>query len=62
MNIADKWSFTKDANFSNFSGSKDAAAEFIVQKRASTFYNHNCYEGCQNKGPVHINTFLLCII
>lgn len=56
MNLADKWSFTKDAVSNNLTGSKDAAAEFVVRSRVSTSYNHTCYdyEGCQNKGTVWI--------
>ncbi len=50
MDLAEKWTFNKDANSNNFCGSKDAAAEFIVRNRVSTSYDHECFEGCQSKG------------
>ena len=52
MDLAEKWSFTKEKTYSNSSGSKDAAVEFIVRSQVTTSYDHKCYEGCQNKGMV----------
>lgn len=52
MNLAEEWSFTKEKTYSNLSGSKDAAVEFIVHSQVTTSYDHKCYEGCQNKGRV----------
>ncbi|CAB4011939.1 Hypothetical predicted protein [Paramuricea clavata] len=52
MDLAEKWSFTKEQTCSNSAGSKDAAAEFIVRSQVATSYDHKCYEGCQNKGIV----------
>jgi hypothetical protein len=50
MDLTEKWCFTKEKTFSNSSGSKDAAAEFIVRSQVAVSYDHKCYEGCQNKG------------
>ena len=66
MDLAEKWSFTKEKTYSNSSGSKDAVVEFIVQSQVTTSYGHKCYEGCRNKGIVMycmlmINDCILCI-
>ena len=52
MDLAEKWSFTKDKTYSNLSGSKDAAVEFIVSNQVTKSYDHKCCEGCRNKGMV----------
>ena len=50
MNLAQKWSFTQHGSTTNFAGSNDAAAEYVVEKRVANSYDHKCYQGCQNKG------------
>ena len=50
FNIAEKWLFTKDTRDNDLAGPKDAAAEYIVQNRAATMYNHECHKGCKSKG------------
>ena len=52
MNLVEEWSFTKEKTYSNSSGSKNAAVEFIVCSQVTTSYDHICYEGCLKKGRV----------
>ena len=49
-NMNDKWSFTKEENENELSGTKDNAVEYIVRKRTSTTYDHECHLGCAAKG------------
>ncbi len=49
-NISDKWSFTKECNENELSGTKDSAIESMVRKRTSTTYDHECHQGCALKG------------
>lgn len=50
MGIANTWVLTKEKVATNFSGSKDAAVEYIVTNRISTAYSHECHQGCRSKG------------
>lgn len=64
-NISDKWLFTKEdpGNENELSGMKDDAIEYIVRKRTSTTYDHECHRGCALKGRLmNTLTSTACIV
>lgn len=60
-NLMQKWFFLKKKGnnrpmgSSASSGTKEEAIEYILEKRTTETYKHECYEGCKIKGKLFIS-------